>query len=61
MRFFLLCLLMMCALPLCAQEAYKVGDEPADIEVEYWLNAPAYTRFSDMRGEVILFKKWGCG
>jgi hypothetical protein len=53
-------LILLCAASLSAQEAYKVGDEPADVEVQYWLNAPAYTRFSDLRGEVILFKKWGC-
>jgi hypothetical protein len=52
--------LLLCAATLSAQEPWKVGDEPTDVQVEYWLNPPAYTRFSDLRGEVILFKKWGC-
>lgn len=55
-----LLLLLLCAGSLSAQEAYKVGDEVADADVQYWLNTPACTRFSDLRGEVILFKKWGC-
>lgn len=55
-----LLLLLLCVGALGAQEPYKVGDEVADVDVQYWLNTPAYTRFSDLRGEVILFKKWGC-
>ena len=56
----LFAVLLLCAASLGAQDAYKVGDTPDDVEVAYWLNAPAYTRFSDLRGEVIFFKKWGC-
>ena len=47
-------------LALSAQEAYGVGDEIDDHSVEHWINPPAWTEFSDLRGDVVVFKKWGC-
>ncbi len=56
-----LLLLLLCACgALAAQEPYTVGDTPVDHSVDYWLNPSPYTQFSDFRGDVVLFKKWGC-
>lgn len=43
------------------QEAYGVGDAIDDHRVEQWINTPAWEHFSDLRGQVVVFKKWGCG
>lgn len=43
-----------------AQSAYDVGDEIDDHHVEQWINTPAWENFSDLKGQVVVFKKWGC-
>ena len=51
------------SLALVAQDAeapYGVGDTIDDHAVEHWINPPAWNQFSDLQGEVIVFKKWGC-
>ncbi|MCA8916386.1 MAG: hypothetical protein KDB90_13330 [Planctomycetes bacterium] len=57
---FMLLLAFLMPLALSAQEAYGVGDEIDDHSVEHWINPPAWTEFSDLRGDVVVFKKWGC-
>jgi hypothetical protein len=58
---------IICA-PLAAQDekpevqeepGLKVGDEAVDLEIGNWINTPAVTKFSEMRGDVILLKSWG--
>jgi hypothetical protein len=39
----------------------EVGDPVPDHHVDFWINSPAWTQFSDLRGDVIIFKKWGLG
>ncbi|MCZ7606346.1 MAG: hypothetical protein M5U25_09785 [Planctomycetota bacterium] len=56
----LLTLLLLLPVALTAQEPYAVGDEPVDHAVQHWINPPAWDGFSELRGDVIVFKKWGC-
>lgn len=63
LRPLLLLLLLLCPIALSAQEAaapYGVGDSIDDHVVEHWINPPAWDQFSDLKGDVIVFKKWGC-
>jgi hypothetical protein len=55
----LLAALLLIAPALSAQ--LEVGDEVPDHHVDFWINTPAWTQFSDLRGDVIVFKKWGMG
>ncbi|MBK9975728.1 MAG: hypothetical protein IPP14_13235 [Planctomycetes bacterium] len=58
-----LLLALLCA-PLAAQDTQaepglKVGDEAVDLEISNWVNTPAWPKFSELRGDVILVKAWG--
>ena len=59
-RFALIMLLALMAPLAFGQDAYGVGDEIDDHNVEQWINPPAWDDFSDLRGQVVIFKKWGC-
>ncbi|MCC6465427.1 MAG: hypothetical protein IT463_08830 [Planctomycetes bacterium] len=59
-RLALLLLLALWAGTLAAQ-GYKIGDEVEDSEVQNWVNPPALPYFSDHRGDVVVFKRWGVG
>jgi len=55
----LMVLVLLLAPGLAAQ--LEIGDDVPDHNVDFWINTPAYTNFSDLRGDVIIFKKWGMG
>lgn len=63
LRSALVLILLVFPLVVAAQSAdapYGVGDTIDDHAVEHWINPPAWNQFSDLQGEVIVFKKWGC-
>ncbi|MEZ5992086.1 MAG: hypothetical protein R3E76_07015 [Planctomycetota bacterium] len=62
-RLAFLLILLLFPLALVAEDTdtpYGVGDTIDDHAVEHWINPPAWNQFSDLQGEVIVFKKWGC-
>jgi len=57
-RTFLLgAVLALIAAPAFAQ--IKVGDDVADFTPRNIINAPSYTSFTELKGDVILIKAWG--
>lgn len=57
-RTFLLgAVLALLAAPAFAQ--VKVGDDVPEFTPRNVINTPAYTSFSELRGDVILIKAWG--
>jgi hypothetical protein len=59
----LLALLFVLPIGLFAQDAekpYTKGDTIEDHDIEHWVNPPAWSDFSDLKGDVVVFKKWGC-
>ena len=52
-------LLALFALPLTAQQDFKVGDEAEDMTISNWVNSPEQPLFSELKGDVVLIKAWG--
>ena len=59
-RFALILALLLVPAMLGAAEPYGVGDTIDNHDVQHWINPPAWNQFSDLQGDVIVFKKWGC-
>lgn len=60
----LLALMFVWAPSLAAQDTqkpYTKGDAVADHDIEHWVNPPAWSEFSDFKGDVVVFKKWSNG
>ena len=52
-------MLTLFALPLVAQQDFKVGDEAEDMTISNWVNSPEQPLFSELKGDVVLIKAWG--
>ena len=52
-------MLTLFALPLVAQQDFKVGDEAEDMAISNWINSPEQPLFSELKGDVVLIKAWG--
>lgn len=52
-------MLTLFALPLVAQQGFKVGDEAEDMAISNWVNSPEQPLFSELKGDVVLIKAWG--
>lgn len=48
------------AVPVMAQ-GVELGEEVADIDSRNWINQPAFSSFSELKGDVILIQAWGVG
>lgn len=59
----LIALILVCSTSLVAQDdtkPYTKGNTIADHDIKHWVNPPAWNEFSDLKGDVVVFKKWGC-